>query len=86
MASDAVVEPGITKQMGEARLANLKDLLFNKVQNVLMGGMPKDQQEALYHTQGIKPGWLIAAPKVNAKGHKLDEAKSVELGQPVYAQ
>lgn len=84
LAGDAVVQPGLTKDQAKARLANFQDLLNNKITNTLMGGVPKDQQEALYKTQGIRPAWLLTAPKKNTAGHVLDEDKSIELGQPVY--
>jgi len=86
LAADAVVEPGITKEMGKQRVANLRDILLNKVDNVLMGGLPPEQKDAIYKTQGIKPGWLLTAPKTNAAGHKLDEVNSIKFGQPVYVK
>jgi hypothetical protein len=84
LALDAITSPGITKEQALDRLDNIKDLYTNKMENVIMGGMPPAQKELIYKVNGIKPAWLITAPKKNVKGHDLNEAKSMEVGQPVY--
>ena len=84
LALEALTSPGITKQMALERIQNLRDMYINKEQNILLGGMPEAQKDLIYKTYGIKPGWLMTAPKTNATGHPLNEQKSLEVGHPVW--
>ncbi len=76
--------PGMTQEQALSKINAQGSAYFNKQQNQLLTGMSNGQKELIYQKHGIKPAFLASAPKVNAKGHQLDEQKSIELGQPVY--
>lgn len=84
VAMDGLANGNMTKQQALKTIDNLADLYVNKETNVTLGGVGKTQQEIIYKKYGIKPAFLVTAPKKNATGHTLDEDKSLELGQAVY--
>jgi hypothetical protein len=84
----------IPQDQGMRLLGNLTNTYINQQNNVLFAGMPDTQKDAIRAKQGIvpfsqvfgeDPEWLRLAPKVNSKGHKLDEEMSIKMGKPVYA-
>ena len=87
LALDAITAPGIKKEQALNQLKNLKDILFNKQENVIMGGMPEEQKQLIYQIHGIKPAWMVLNPPLpeNKAGHKLDIEESIKRGGPVYA-
>lgn len=59
---NGLTSPGITKEMGQVLLNNLKDRYINKEQNVIMGGLPNIQKQMIIKQYGIKQ------PESNAPG------------------
>jgi hypothetical protein len=51
---NGLTSPGITKEMGQVLLNNLKDRYVNKEQNVIMGGLPDIQKQMIIKQYGIK--------------------------------
>lgn len=44
-----------TYEQAQERIQNLRDMIINKEQNVILGGVPEAQKKLIYHSLGVKP-------------------------------
>lgn len=78
----------ITKQNMQDLKTNLMKIQEGVKEQILsrFGPDGSPQRTLIERSYGISPQWLKNAPQVNSAGHSLDKDKSLEFGQPVYAQ
>lgn len=88
LSEGGLITPGMTKDQALDKVRNLKDMISNKMDNIILGGEPDDAKNIIYRMNGIKPSWLLTAPKTHPTqpGFTLDEDASMKANHPVYSK